>query len=97
MSSLTAPRDERTAAVDDASYRWAYLVLSFGLLISTAYRGFWLRESAWDLLALVVLGGLASTLYRARRGALPGQWALASIAAMGLALLLAAALALAAR
>ena len=36
----TAPsvqRDERTVAVENASYRWAYLFLSFGLLALVAY------------------------------------------------------------
>ena len=94
MTGPTTPPDERITGVENASYRWAYLALSFGLLISTAYRGFALRETAWDLLALVLLGGLVSTLYRARRAAPPGRWVLTSLVAMGVALILGALLAL---
>ena len=58
MTGTVVHRDERTTAVENASYRWAYLVLSFGLLLIVAFRSFVYGESAWDLLALVVLGGL---------------------------------------
>ena len=86
-------RDERTVAVENASYRWAYLVLSFGLLLSTAYRGFVRNESSWDLLALVVVGGAVATLYQGGHRVLSRRWALASVAAVVLALVLAAVLA----
>ena len=59
----TVDRDERTVAVENASYRWAYLFLSFGLLALVAYRSFVHRESPWDLMALVVLGGILSAAY----------------------------------
>jgi hypothetical protein len=71
--------DERTIDVETASYRWAYLVLSFGLLIMVAYRSFVHHESSWDMLGLVVLGGLVSTAYQAFHGALSRQWAIACL------------------
>ena len=70
-----APRDEREAGIDLAADRLAYLVLSYGLLLVVAYRAFVLRESSWDLLGLVVLGGVAGVGYRAWHGALSGRWA----------------------
>lgn len=90
MKPQFVPRDERTTAVENASYRWAYLLLSFGLLISVAYRGFVRHESAWDLLALVLLGGVVTTLYQGRHQVLSGRW----ILLMALTLLLAGVLAL---
>jgi hypothetical protein len=39
--------------------------MSFGLLGVVAYRSYVLRESPWDLLALVVLGGAVSAAYQA--------------------------------
>jgi hypothetical protein len=37
MSTIpTVHRDERTLAVENASYRWAYLFLSFALLLLVA-------------------------------------------------------------
>ena len=74
--------------VEDAGFRWAYLVLSFGMLVSVAYRGFVRQESSWDLLALVVLGGLVSAWYRGRTGAVSPRWAIASLAALVTALFL---------
>jgi hypothetical protein len=71
----TIHRDERTIAVENASYRWAYLFLSFGLLALVAYRSFVDHESPWDLLALVILGGLLSTAYQGFHGVLSKQWA----------------------
>jgi len=47
-------RNQRTIAIENAGYRWAYLTLSFGLLPSTAYRAFIRHEASWDLLRLVI-------------------------------------------
>jgi hypothetical protein len=93
MNATTVPRDEPIVAVENAGYRLAYLVLSFGLLIAVAYRGFALRESTWDLLALVLLGGLVSAVHRGRHGAFPLRQAAASLAAVAIALVIGAALA----
>ncbi len=88
MTATPILRDERTIAIENASYRWAYLVLSFGLLASTAYRGFARNESAWDLLALVMLGGAVTTFYQGSRRVLSRRWGVASAAAVLLALVL---------
>lgn len=63
-------RDEREASVDRAADRFAYLVMSFGLLAVVAYRSFVEGVASWELLALVLLGGAASTGYRVRARAL---------------------------
>jgi tryptophan-rich sensory protein len=68
-------RDERTIAVENASYRWTYLFLSYGLLVLVAYRSFVQHESAWDLLALVVVGGILNTAYQGFHVVLSKQWA----------------------
>jgi len=57
-------RDEREASVDRAGDRLAYLALSYGLLLLVAYRSFAEARASWDLLALVLLGGLVGTAYR---------------------------------
>jgi hypothetical protein len=88
MTAAPIARDERTVATENASYRWAYLVMSFGLLVSTAYRAFARHESSWDLLALVILGGALATLYQGSRRVLTRRWAVASAAAVVLALAL---------
>jgi hypothetical protein len=92
-AASTVQRDERTVAVENASYRWAYLFLSFGLLGLVAYRSFVNHESAWDLLALVVLGGVLSAAYQRVHRVLSRQWAatclLSVVAAATLAVLMA--------
>lgn len=74
-------RDERTVAVENASYRWAYLFLSFGILVLIAYRSFVHHESPWDLFLLVVLGGFVVTYYQGSRHVLSRHWAVASLVA----------------
>jgi hypothetical protein len=63
-------RDEREAAVEKGGDRLAYIVLSYGLLVIVAYRSLVDRQASWDLLALVVLGGIVSVAYRMSRRAL---------------------------
>jgi hypothetical protein len=63
-------RDEREAAVEQGGDRLAYIVLSYGLLVIVAYRSLVDRQASWDLLALVVLGGIVSVGYRRSRRAL---------------------------
>ena len=40
MPPTEIDRDERTVAVENAGYRLAYLVLTFGMLAAVAYRAF---------------------------------------------------------
>lgn len=67
-------RDERTESVENHSYRWAYAVLTCALLVDVMYRGFFRQEAAWDLMALVFLGGVICTIYQARQKTLSHGW-----------------------
>lgn len=93
MSATVVDRDERTLAVENASYRWGYLVLAFGLLGAVAYRSWLFQESAWDLLGLVVGGGLVITCYQWSHQTLSRRWVWVTGVAMLLAAVLAAVLA----
>jgi hypothetical protein len=86
-------RDERTIAVENASYRWAYLWMSFGLLGLVSYRSFVHHESAWDMLGLIVLGGVLSTAYQGYHGVLTRQWAIACLVTVAMSGVLAAVIA----
>ncbi|MFO0879851.1 MAG: DUF6442 family protein [Gemmataceae bacterium] len=57
-------QDERTRAIENASYRLGYLVLSFGMLIVVAYRSYLYQQAPWDLMGLVILGGVVCTAYQ---------------------------------
>lgn len=82
--------DERTIAVSNAGYRWSYLVLSFGILISVAVRSFTYGESSWDLLTLVVLGGVVNAAYQHSQRVLPRKWVAMTLVTMAIAAVLAA-------
>ncbi len=90
-------RDEREHGVDQAADRLAYLVMSFGLLAIVAYRSFADRAASWDLLGLVVLGGLVGTLYRLAQRAVSRDWTIVAAGTAAVALVVAAIVALATR
>jgi hypothetical protein len=90
-------RDERTTAVENAGYRWAYLFVSFGVLSIVAVRGLFRSEASWDLLALVVLGGVVHVVFRAFHRALYARLALRVAVTVVAAALLAVVLVLARR
>lgn len=81
MTWLVA-RDERERSVDDRADHWGFLFLSFGTLVLVGYRAFVADEAAWDLLGLVIAGGLVATAYRVRARAASGRFAAVGIAAL---------------
>jgi hypothetical protein len=83
-------RDERTVVVEDASYRFAYLFITFALLLDVMYRSLVRREASWELLAIVLLGGAISTLYQWRHQILTRHSAKLALFTGGLAGIVAA-------
>lgn len=73
-------RDERELEVDLAADHLSYIVLAFGTLAVVAFRGFVAGESAWDLLALVILAGAVGALYRTYKGTVGRRWLGAAVA-----------------
>jgi hypothetical protein len=94
MTQALPDRDERTIAVEHAGYRWAYLFVSFGILLIVAVRSSMNREASWDLLTLVILGGGVQIIFRAFHGALGKSLALKFAVTFVAALLLAVVLVL---
>jgi hypothetical protein len=90
-------RDEREQGIDRAADRLAYLVLSFGLLAIVAYRSFVDGAASWDLLGLVILGGVVGTLYRLARRAVSREWIIVAAGTAAIALAVAAIAVIAAR
>ncbi|MCL4865354.1 MAG: hypothetical protein KJZ47_05630 [Gemmatimonadales bacterium] len=52
------------------------MMLAYGLLAIVGYRGFILQETSWELLALVVGGGIVTSLHRAIKGESTVWWRL---------------------
>lgn len=75
MTYQSVDRDERTTAVENASYRWGYLFVSFAVLLSVAYRAFALKQTSWDLFAIVILGGVVTAVYQRNQRILTLRWA----------------------
>ncbi len=92
MTATRVERDERTKAVENAGYRLSYLVLSIGLLVAVAFRGFFHKQESWDLLALVVIGGAVNAIYQGWHRVLYRRWVLLTAVTMILAALLAIAM-----
>jgi hypothetical protein len=93
-ASECVERDERTVAVENASYRWAYGLLSYALLVDVMYRSLARGEAAWDLMALVVVGGAVCTVYQARQKTLAHGWVMKAVLGACVAGVLAAVLAM---
>ena len=81
------PRDDREVRIDLSADRLAYLVVSYGLLLGVAYRSFVRGEAAWDLIGLVVLGGIVGVAYRVREGVVSGRWTVMLLATVGIAVI----------
>ena len=88
-------RDERERSVDLAADRLAFLVVCYGALAVAAYRSLVLGQETWDLLALVVIGGLAGLAYRVRERVVTRSWTLVVAVTIGVAAIVAVAAVLA--
>ena len=91
MTGTSVHRDERTLAIENQSYRWAFYVFSYGLLAIVAYRSYVRGEAAWDLMALVLVGGGVASLYQFSQRVLTGRSAAGIAIGMIAAALVAAA------
>lgn len=88
MTPSPVERDERTTSVENAGYRLSYLVLSFGLLAIVAFRSWSRSEQPWDLIALVLLGGVVNAGYQAMHRVVYRRWiVLAAVTLIAAALL----------
>lgn len=85
MTAGTVERDERTIAVENAGYRWSYLVLSYGLLLIAVYRSLVRDQAVLDLIALTVLGGVVNAAYQGYRRVLYPRWIMTTVITLLLA------------
>ena len=87
-------RDLRPVDIENASYRWGYLLLSYALLVDVMVRSIVYHEAAWDLMAAVIVSGTVCTAYQARQKNLAHGWVTKALLAACIAGVLAAILAL---
>ena len=79
MINNKVEKDERAIDVEKASYSLGYKVMAFAILIDVIYRSMKMGEAPWDLLAIVILGGLVSSVYQAQRKVWTRSWVRATI------------------
>ncbi|MBI4885810.1 MAG: hypothetical protein HY824_01845 [Acidobacteria bacterium] len=70
------------------------MVLSFGILAIVAVRGFTRGEQLWDLVGLVLLGGVVNAGYQVRHRVVYRRWMVLAAATAAAAALLSALLVL---
>ena len=92
MNAPQVDRDERTVAVENAGYRWSYQVLAFGVLGLAAFRSLRLHQATWDLIVMVVMSGVLSTVYQGWKRTLYPRRTLLMALAVALAGVIAAAM-----
>ena len=73
-------------SIENASYRRAFAVLCFGVLLSVMYRGYTGQGSSWDLLALVVVSSGTAVGHQAAGRILSRSWLLKSVMAAAVAI-----------
>ena len=71
---ISLKRDERTVAVENASYKWAWHFLVWPLIIDTMYRQKALNQEVGDLVALVCVSSAIAIVYQYRHKAVVSYW-----------------------
>jgi hypothetical protein len=93
MNTKSIEKDERTTFIENASYKYGYNFIAFGLLLDVMYKSLRFDESSWDLLALIVISGFVMAIYQYKQKILGKAWlkiiVLTLVAAFVFALLLA--------
>ncbi|RNC62743.1 MAG: hypothetical protein AWM53_02084 [Candidatus Dichloromethanomonas elyunquensis] len=73
MSNQTVEKDERSTFIENISYKFGYIFITFALLLDVVYRSL-KNEAPWDLLALVIISGLVMSLYQYKQKILGKTW-----------------------
>lgn len=74
MKNEPVLRDERYYAVENASYKIGFMIITYGLFAVIILRSFLFQESSWDLFALIIIASLAATVYQGVHKVLPFSW-----------------------
>ncbi|WP_026884927.1 DUF6442 family protein [Clostridium akagii] len=67
-------KDERATFIENKSFKYGYNFISIALLLDVVYRGIWLNQSSWDLLGIVMLSALPTTVYQYKQKIFTRSW-----------------------
>ena len=70
----TLKRDERTVAIENASFKWAWCFLVWPLTIVALYRQKAMNEEVGDLIALVCVSSAIAIVYQFRHKVIVSYW-----------------------
>lgn len=74
MFKNSIEKDERSIFIENQSYKYGYMVLTFGILIDIIYRSVRFNEAPWDLFGLIFLSGLITTSHQYRYEIFSKNW-----------------------
>jgi hypothetical protein len=74
MISKMVEKDERTTFIENISYKFGYMFITFALLLDVAYRSLKLNEASWDLLSIIIISGVIMSIYQYRQKILGKTW-----------------------
>lgn len=74
MFNGKSEKDERADSVEKSSYSLGFKVMAFAILLDVIYRSIVLKSAAWDLLGIVIFGGLTASIYQARYRIATRSW-----------------------
>lgn len=74
MTSKIVEKDERTTFIENISYKFGYIFITFALLLDTAYRSFKFNEAPWDMLAIIIISGVIMSIYQYKQKILGKTW-----------------------
>ncbi len=74
MNKNEVVKDERFVAVENASFKLGYSILSYGILVLIVVRSLLLNQTNWDLFALVIVSSFAATIYQIKNKTISFSW-----------------------
>jgi hypothetical protein len=67
-------KDERAIVIERAGHSLALKIVGFALLVDVFFRAVVQETAAWDLLGIVILGGLVASVYQAMHRVAGKYW-----------------------
>lgn len=74
MTNKMVEKDERTTFIENFSYTIGYKFIAYALLLDVIYRSIKFNEAPWDLLAIVIISGIVTTIYQYKQKILVKNW-----------------------
>ena len=71
MINKIVEKDERTTAVENASYKFGFQFMIYAIFLDVIYRGLKFHEGSFDLIIIVLLSLLPTIIYQYKKKIYP--------------------------